>query len=73
MFQQLGIQSINYDEHIKPLEELDQIEPGNKWCMLVLCQLWKENNEKDNKRINYLEQLANDIDPDRAEFYRDQL
>ncbi len=73
LFKQLGIESINEDEHIKPLEELDQIEPGNKWCMLALCQLWKGKNEKNEKRINYLEQLANQIDQDRAQFYRDQI
>ncbi|CAF4624733.1 unnamed protein product, partial [Rotaria sp. Silwood2] len=67
------IESINEDEHIKPLEELDDIESNNKWCMLTLCQLWKENNYKNDKRINYLEQLANQIDPDRAQFYKDQI
>jgi hypothetical protein len=64
---------IREDEHIKPLEELDELEPGNKWCMLALCQLWKGKNEKNEKRINYLERLANQIDPDRAQFYRDQI
>jgi hypothetical protein len=41
--------------------------------MLALCQLWKGKNEKNEKRINYLEQLANQIDQDRAQFYRDQI
>jgi hypothetical protein len=40
--------------------------------MLALCQLWKGKNEKNEKRTNYLEQLANQIDPDRVQFYRDQ-
>ncbi|CAF5114401.1 unnamed protein product, partial [Rotaria sp. Silwood1] len=73
LFKQIGIESINENEHIKPLEELDNIEPNNKWCMLALCQLWKEKNYKNDKRINYLEQLANKIDPDRAQFYKDQI
>ena len=41
--------------------------------MLALCQLWKGNKEKDEKRKTYLEQLANEIDRDRAQFYRDQI
>lgn len=73
LFKQLGREAISKDEHIKPLEELDELESGNKWCMLALCQLWKEKNENNEKRINYLEQLANQIDPDRAQFYRDQI
>ncbi|CAF1063849.1 unnamed protein product [Rotaria sordida] len=73
LFKQIGIEFINEDEHIKPLEELDNIEPGNKWCMLALSQLWKGKNIKNDKRIIYLEQLANQIDSDRAQFYRDQI
>ncbi|CAF1242345.1 unnamed protein product [Rotaria magnacalcarata] len=73
LFKQLGIQLISEDEHIKPLEELDELESGNKWCMLALCQLWKGKTENNDKRINYLEQLANRIDPDREQFYRDQI
>lgn len=73
LFKQLGNKLINEDEHIKPIEELNEIEPGNKWCMLMLCQLWKDNYEKYEKRKYYLEQLANQIDPDRAQFYRDQI
>ncbi|CAF1583447.1 unnamed protein product [Rotaria magnacalcarata] len=30
LFKQLDIQTINQDEHIKSLEELNKIEPGNK-------------------------------------------
>lgn len=73
LFKQLGRTSISEEEHIQPLEELDQVEPGNKWCMLALCDLWKENEQKKEKRKNYLERLANEIDPDRAQFYRDQV
>ncbi len=73
LFKQLGRELISEEEHIKPLEELDDVEPKNKWCMLALCQLWKGNKEKDEKRKTYLEQLANEIDRDRAQFYRDQI
>ena len=73
LFKQLGNEFIHEDKHIQPLEELDQLEPGNKWCMLALCQLWKEKNINHQKRQNYLEELARQIDPDRAQFYRDQI
>ncbi|UJR10871.1 hypothetical protein I4U23_015058 [Adineta vaga] len=73
LFKQLGNEAISEDEHIKPLEELDEIDPNNKWCMLALCQLWKEKKMKEEKRKTYLEQLANEIDRDRAEFYREQI
>ncbi|CAF1151289.1 unnamed protein product [Adineta steineri] len=73
LFKQLGVESITETEHIKPLEELDEIESDNKWCMLALCQLWKEKKINDDKRRNYLERLANHIDTDRAAFYRDQI
>ncbi len=73
LFKQLGVESISEDEHIKPLEELDELEPGNKWCMLALCQLWNGKEEKNDKRKSYLERLASQIDPDRVQFYRDQI
>ena len=73
LFKQLGRPAISEEEHIKPLEELDEVEQGNKWCMLALCQLWEGNDQKQEKRRSYLEQLANKIDPDRAQFYRDQF
>ena len=73
LFNQLGVETISQDEHIQSLEQLDQLEPGNKWCMLTLCELWKAKNDKNQLRIQYLEQLANHIDQDRAQFYRDQI
>jgi geranylgeranyl transferase type-2 subunit alpha len=73
LFKQLGVESISEDEHIKPLEELDELESGNKWCMLALCQLWNGKEEKNDKRKSYLERLASQIDPDRVQFYRDQI
>lgn len=73
LFKQLGSEAISEEKHIKPLEELDEVEPRNRWCMLALCQLWKEKKIRDEKRQCYLEQLANEIDRDRAQFYRDQI
>ena len=73
LFKQLGTEAISNAEHIQPLEELDQVEPGNKWCMLALCQLWKAKNDKQEQRRAYLEELALKIDPDRSQFYRDQI
>lgn len=73
LFQQLNPTSINHEEHLQPLEELDEIEPRNKWTMFILTQLWKNSSEKHQQRMEYLRLLAEEIDPDREQFYRDQI
>ena len=73
LFKQIGIESIDEEEHIRPLEQLNELEPENKWCSFTLTQLWKTNEEKKHQRIFLLEKLAEKIDPDRAQFYRDQI
>jgi geranylgeranyl transferase type-2 subunit alpha len=73
LFKQLGAAAIDEHEHVRPLEELNELEPRNKWCMLMLVQLWKDREHNNERRRTFLEQLADDIDPDRAQFYRDQI
>ena len=73
LFRQIGAASISSIEHLQPLEELDQIEPLNKWLMTILAECWKSQVEKGEKRKEYLKLLAEQIDPDRKQFYLDQI
>lgn len=73
IFNQIGLDSISSVEHLQPLEDLDQIEPMNKWLMTILTQLWTNQTDKQEKRIEYLNLLSEQIDSDRKQFYLDQI
>lgn len=72
IFQQMPFESINEEQHIRPIEQLVELEPNNKWSLLFLGQILSYRNEKETTRKMIFSQLAEQIDPDRSQFYRDQ-